>query len=263
MLEYEVKELSEKELEAKISEHPHLIEVGLRLVANQRKTGRGPLDILFVDAGNALVVTELKIAKDDDMLLQALDYYDYVYSNLAGLALAFEVKGFKIDQYQDPRILLVAPDFSLLLINRCKWLDVRIDLYRYRCLTVKKEGKEVGELIDFLPVEIPTIPKREEVYTESKVLDYITVPQLKQTATEFLTEIQKWEDVKIDPVQSAISIKIKKDVFIYLYPKRAGFQIAGYLSEHEWQQLKVVESPDDLKDALFKAKQAYDNIRQK
>src|SRR4030042_305059 len=101
MLEYEVKDLSEGELEHKIRSQPNLIENGLKLVSSQRKAGRGPLDLLLVDSGNALVVVELKVTIDDDMLAQALDYYDYVYSNLEKLALAYQVTGLRIDPYQD------------------------------------------------------------------------------------------------------------------------------------------------------------------
>lgn len=264
MLEYEeVSELSESELEFIIRDNPHLIEPGLQFVDRQRKAGRGPLDLLLIDSGNALVVAELKVVRSDEMLFQALDYYDYVYSNLERLSLAYEVKGFKIDPYQEPRIMLIAPDFSQSLINRCKWLKPRIDLYRFRYLIVKKEGEELGKLIDFISVEVPPIPAREEVYTIPKILDYITVTELRKTAKDFLDEIKKWEWVKIDPVKGALSIKMKKDVFIYLYPIRDGFHIDGYSSGREvWQRLATVKSPENLKEAISAAKQAYDNIRQ-
>lgn len=264
MLDYEEKELSEKDLELKISEHPQLIEKGLKFVANQRKAGRGPVDILLVDSGNALVVTELKVVMDDDMLTQALDYFDHVYSHLEALALAYEVKGFKIDPSQEPRILLIAPDFSESLVNRCRWLSVNISLYRYRFLVLKKDEKELGEFIDFMPVEIPSKPEREEVYTEEKVLSYITAPGLIDLAKQFLGVVKTWDqDIKVEPVQGALSIKIKKDVFIYLYPQRNSFSIGGYLTGHDWQRLITVNSTNDLKEAYAKSRQCYDNIKQK
>ncbi|KKM01404.1 hypothetical protein LCGC14_1794790, partial [marine sediment metagenome] len=42
-----------------------MIEDGLKYIDHQRNTDRGPLDVLFVDSGNALVVAELKINEDD------------------------------------------------------------------------------------------------------------------------------------------------------------------------------------------------------
>lgn len=264
MLEYEeVPDLSESEIEFIIREKPHQIEPGLRYVASQRKAGRGPLDLLLVDSGDALVVAELKVVRSDEMLFQALDYFDHVYSNLERLALAYKAKGLKIDPYQEPRMMLIAPDFSQSLINRCKWFKNRIALYRYRYLTVKKKGEELGKLIDFIPVEVPPIPQREEVYTVPKVLNYITSPDVRKTADDFLNEIKKWEGAKVDPISGALSIKIKKDVFIYLNPIRDGFHISGYLSGHEWQHFTTVKSPEDLKEAISAARQAYDNIKQK
>jgi hypothetical protein len=263
MLDYEEKELSEKELEFKVSEHPSLIEKGLRFVAAQRKAGRGPLDVLLVDSGNAMVVAELKVVSDDEMLTQALDYYDHVYSHLEALALAYEAKGFKIDPFQEPRIMLIAPDFSESLVSRCRWLNVNIALYRYKYLVVKKDGKEIDELIDFMSVEVPSKPEREEVFTEEKILSYMTSPGLIDLAKQFLSQIETWEDVRVDTVQGALSIKIKKDVFLYLYPQRTSFVIGGYLSGREWQTLLKVNSPNDLKDAIAKAKQCYDNVKQK
>lgn len=266
MLDSEEKELTEKDLELKISEHPQLIEKGLKLVANQRRAGRGPLDILLLDSGNALVVTELKVAMDDDMLTQALDYFGHVYSHLEALALAYEVKGFKIDPSQEPRIMLIAPDFSETLVNRCMWLSVNISLYRYRFLIMKKDGKELGEFIDFMPIEIPSKPEREEeVPTKEKVLSYITAPGIIELAKQFQTEIEKWDqDIKVGPVKGALSFKIKKDVFIYLYPQRNSFSIFGYITGHDdWQRLITINSSNDLKEAYAKSKQCYENIKQK
>jgi len=261
LLEYEVKELSEKELESRIRDHPHQIEPGLNFVDAQRRAGRGPLDLLFHDSGKALVVVELKVAKSDGMLFQAIDYFDYVYSNRERLALAYKAKGIDIDASQEPRIILVSPDFSHLLVNRCKWLKVKVDLYRFRCLIVKRDENIVGELIDFVPVEIPKILGPEEVWTRDKIIGYITSMEMRKTAEEFINEVESWEDVRADPIKGAFSIKTGPNVFAYFSPLRSGFNIAGYLSEHEWQSLVSLNSPDDLPEAISKAREAYENIK--
>ena len=112
----------------------------------------------------------------------------------------------------------------------------------------------MGKLIGFIPVEIPPIPEREEVYTKEKNLDYITVTELRKIANDFLDEVKKWESVKIDPVKDTLSIKIKKDVFVYLKPIRDGFHIDGYLSGREWQRFATIKSPEDLKESISLAK---------
>ena len=261
MLEYKVKELSEKELESRLREYPHLIEQGLKFADAQRRVGRGPLDLLFLDSGKALVVVELKIVKSDEMLLQAMDYFDYIYSNRERLALAYEAKGIEIDASQEPRIILVAPDFSRLLVNRCKWLKVKVDLYRFRCLIVKRGEDVLGELIDFVRVEIPKIPEPEEVWTRDKILDYITSEEMRKTAEAFLNEIESWEGVRADPIKLAFSIKTGPNVLAYFYPLRSGFNVSGYPSGHEWQSLISVNSTEDLSEAISKAREAYENIK--
>ena len=261
LLEYESRELSEADLELKIMKSPSMIEAGLRFVASQRKTGRGPLDLLLLDSGNLLVIVELKVQISDDMLFQGLDYYDYVYSNLERLARAYEVKGLRIDSSKEPRLMLIAPDFSESLLNRCKWLDLAIDLYRYNALTVKKEGKVIGELIDFIRVQVPSKPEREEVITEASHLNYITASELRKVAEDFLAQVKHWTGVRLDPVKSGVSMKVGKDVFAYFYAKRDGFNVAGFLTGRVWQLLSTVKSPDDLTEAISSVKSAYENIK--
>ena len=57
--------------------------------------------MLLVDSGGALVVAELKVVEDDGMLVQGIDYYDYVTANLQGLARACPPHG--LEPSQDPR----------------------------------------------------------------------------------------------------------------------------------------------------------------
>ena len=85
MKKYQSIEISEKQLEDLIRQAPENIEPGLRYIDHQRFTNRGPLDVLMVDSGNALVVAELKVVEEDSMLVQGIDYYDYITRNLEGL----------------------------------------------------------------------------------------------------------------------------------------------------------------------------------
>jgi len=68
MKKYKVIDISETQVEEMIRKAPNLIEEGLRYVDHQKRAGRGPLDVLFVDSGNALIVAELKVIEDDGIL---------------------------------------------------------------------------------------------------------------------------------------------------------------------------------------------------
>ena len=111
MIQYKNIEISEKELEDLIRQYPDAIEAGLKYIDHQRFTDRGPLDMLFADSGKSLIISELKVVEDDGMLMQGLDYYDYLSRNFEGICNAY--KNFEIDSKQDIRLILIAPSFSV------------------------------------------------------------------------------------------------------------------------------------------------------
>jgi len=118
MKKYKSVSVSEAELEDLVRQGAELIEEGMQFVDHQRRTTRGPLDVLLVDSGGALVVAELKVVEDDGMVTQALDYYDFVRARLESYARVYNT--FKIDPNQEPRLLLIAPSFSTLMLSRLK-----------------------------------------------------------------------------------------------------------------------------------------------
>jgi len=69
------------------------------------------------------------------MLLQGLDYYDYVSSHVKAIARLYGK--FSIDPTQSVRLFLIAPSFSQSLITRCKWIDVPITLFTYKCIKLE------------------------------------------------------------------------------------------------------------------------------
>ncbi|MCL0090212.1 endonuclease NucS [Dehalococcoidia bacterium] len=104
MKRYKEKEITEKELEDRIRQAPDLIEPGLMFLTQQHRTSRGPLDLLLVDDGRALVVAELKTFQDDSMLWQGIDYYDYIATHIEARARSYPDR--QIDVAQKPRLFL-------------------------------------------------------------------------------------------------------------------------------------------------------------
>ena len=159
-------------MEELVRKYPEYIEQGLKYVDHQKRTDRGPLDVLFVDSGKALVVAELKVVEDDSMLVQGIDYYDYITRNIEELARAYRTKSISIDPTQRPRLFLIAPSFSVSLLNRCKWIDIPISLFTFQCIAFEDNPKEIIPI--FKEVTIPSRPQPIEVYTTERRLDYIT-----------------------------------------------------------------------------------------
>ena len=257
---YKKIEISENQLEEIVRKFPELIEEGLRYVDHQKRTDRGPLDVLFVDSGNALVIAELKVVEDDGMLVQGLDYYDYITSNIEGFARAYKSK--KIDPTQKCRLFLIAPSFSVALLNRCKWIDIPISLFTFQCIALKDENREIIPV--FNEVTVPSRPRPIEVYSLEQRLNYITDLKVRNTVKKLLDEIQNWDkdNVLIEPLQYDISIKVTGRVFSYLGPRRKHFIIYTYDSEDKWTGYPINQN-EDLEEVKILLKNNFEKIKSK
>lgn len=236
-------DVSEKQLEDLVRRYASEIEDGLVYVDHQHWTSAGGrLDVLMVDSGHAFVVAELKVVEDDGMLLQALDYYDYVASHVEAFARLY--RQHDPDPRQQVRLFLIAPSFSQTLISRCKWIDAPISLFTYTCLRL--EGSD--EVIPvFSEQAIPSPPETVEVHHISDHLGYITDPDLRSLASAFLEEVASWDAKRIvlDAIKYAVSMKIDGRVFAYFEPRRKHFVVSTYNSEGTWTGYPV-HNADDL-----------------
>lgn len=242
MKRYRSVEASEAQLEDLIRQAPDLIEDGLRLVDHQVSTDRGPLDVLLVDSGGALVVVELKVVVDDEMLLQALDYYDYVARNVDGFAHAYSDK--KINPRQEPRLLLVAPDFSPLFLNRVKWLTVRPELVSFQILEFVDEPGGLTPV--YKEVNAPALPRRVDTYSLDDLYGYITDNEIRSLAKALVSQAQSWdpERIEVAPIQDAVSIKRTGRILAYVYPRRKFFLVGYYDDDGNWPMPKISSKGD-------------------
>lgn len=260
MKDYERKDVDdESELEYLVRHAPHLIEPGLKFVDHQYSTKGGRLDVLLVDSSGAAVVAELKAEEDDNMLWQALDYYDYVNSNLDGISRVYRKFGIKATM--NPRLMLIAPSFSHRLINRCKWLseDIQTDLLLYQKIHFR-DTKE--ETIVYMPVNIPRKPGIEvEIPSQEQLIAMIRNTANQKLATHLLTSIKGWDTrINFDRKTWGISIKYKNKVIAYWEPRKSGYQRIGARDdEGEWVNLNLKEK-DDLARVLELVKANYERV---
>jgi len=175
MKSYVKVDVSEQQLEDLVRQHAGMIEEGLCYVDHQKQTNGGRLDVLLVDSGRSLVVAELKVVQDDGMLMQGVDYYDYVSTHKEAFARLY--KAHKIDPTQDVRLFLIAPSFSQTLINRCKWLEIPVSMFMYNCL--KFEGDDSIVPI-FSEQAIPSLPEVIKITHLDDHLNYITDNEVRQ-----------------------------------------------------------------------------------
>jgi hypothetical protein len=235
-------DVSEQELEDLVRRHPEQIEEGLAYVDHQKPAAGGRLDVLMVDSGKSLVVAELKVTQDDGMLLQGLDYYDYISTHVEPFARLY--KSHAIDPTQRVRLFLVAPTFSQTLINRCKWLDLPISLFTFNCLKFEGESDVVPI---FTEQQITAPPEVVEVTRLDDHLNYITDSVVRAKVAALLQEIKNWRpgNISIDPIKYAVSMKVNGHLFAYLWPRRQHYLIGTYDALDDWKEYPV-KTEDDL-----------------
>lgn len=259
MEHYERKNISETELEDKIRQHPDLIEEGLVFIDRQKKTTRGPLDLLLLDSKKTLIVAELKIAEDDDMLMQALDYYDYISNHVDTVARIYQKHN--IDVGQTPRLMLIAPSFSQLLINRCKWIteDIQISLYSFQYIEFN-EGKK--ETVVYMPVEIkPPVSIEKEPPSVDEQINYIMSSEVKKIAKKILDEIQNWDtaNISISRKQWGASIKLSGGVIAYWEPRKTFIRVSTYDKDGKWVSSNISEE-EEYKNVIEMVKSYYESL---
>jgi len=254
MKKYTKADVSEQQLEDTVRRNAGLIEEGLIYVDHQKPAAGGRLDVLLVDSGKSLVVAELKVTQEDGMLLQGLDYYDYVSTHAEAFARLY--KNHSIDPTQQVRLFLVAPTFSQTLVNRCKWLDLPISLFTFNCLRFEGEADVVPI---FTEQQITAPPEIVEVSHLDDHLNYITDVAVRAKVSALLDEIKNWKpgNISIDPIKYSVSMKINGRVFAYLNPRRQHFLIATYDATDEWKEY-AIKTDDDLASIKTIAKAAME-----
>jgi len=242
MKKYRPAEVPEAELEHLVREAPQLIEAGLQFVDHQTFTSRGPLDVLLVDSGRALVVAELKVAEDDGMLAQGIDYYDYVFRNLDGFARAYRQHG--IDPTQSPRLFLIAPSFSVALLNRIKWVNLPISLFTVQCIEFEDS---IGEIIPvYKEITAPAVPEKVVAYSLDDRYSFMTDQAVRHLAQAVVAEIQSWDPrrVIVEPTKYDISVKVQGRVLAYIGPRRKHFVVYTDDTEEKWTGYPVRNEND-------------------
>jgi len=241
MRNYERVEIKERELEDAVRQAPSLIEEGLRFVAHQRKTERGPLDVLMVDGDGALVLTELKVQESDELLMQGLDYYDYVATHIEGIAAVY--KDHSIDVSKRPRLMLIAPSFSQRLVSRCRWISEEVSISLYSFQPIKLD--DGSTTVVYAPVEIARKPETEtQIPTRAELLDYIRDDEARRLADRFLEEMQisRGDAITVDYKPWGVSMKLKGRVVAYWEPRREYFRVSAYDSEGNWKSVNIHDS---------------------
>jgi Endonuclease NucS len=257
MKQYTLVQILEAQLEDLVRRAPELIEPGLRFVDHQVRTDRGPLDVLLVDDAGALVVAELKVEADDGVFQQAVDYYDYVRRNLDSLARAYSSSS--VNPLLEPRLLILAPEFSETLVNRLRWLRIPVLAFSFQIQSFEDQPGDHTPVYREQP--IPVVPESLEIQTPEAHYNYITDLSVRELAQKIPTEVRSWdpERVHIDAVSDGISIKRSNRVVAYLLPRRKFFHLGFYDADGQWSE-QPIRSAAEMPGALELLRRRFDGL---
>lgn len=257
MRKYKSVEIIESQLEDLVRTGSEMIEGGLKYVDHQKIPGKDQMNVLFVDSGNSMVAAELNIVEDDNILLQGLDYYNYVTTNFEALARIYKNDG--IDPTRAIRLMLIAPSFSQTTTNRCRWIDTNISLYTYKC--IKFDGSdEVIPIFSETSIPTPTEPSPKEKNSFEDRLGYITNQEIKGILASLLSDLPNWgkDTILIEPIKYAISVKMGGKVFMHLALRRDNFLVETHNAEGKWTGYPV-NSREDLEMLMALMKSNMEN----
>ena len=229
----------EREIESFIIRNPDQLEDGLKILGHQVETDRGPLDVLAVDRNETLAVIEIKRDEaDTHALVQALDYYDWVFENRATLAQFYRKE--KINIWKTPRIILVAEDFSSQLMTMAKHFRSSIDLRTYVCL--ETESKDRG--FYFGSKEIPLLkgPPPPPVTVDDHLV-YITNKDVQNVCKEVIKKISGiGENIELKPTEYYLAFQFKNRNFALIVTRRNFF----YVYKADWSDSLYIERIENL-----------------
>jgi hypothetical protein len=244
---------SEAELEDKLFTDPSIIEPGMRSLARQWNSDRGPLDLLLLDRDGRVVVAELKLGEDDGMLMQGVDYLGWVHENLVAIQRAFE-KDVPIATDQPPRLILIAKAFSDLLRRRAAYLreDVQPTLLAYRA--IEHQAETLVVLTEIEPSEV-TEPAAGPT-RETDLREYLVGDDLRGLWDHLIEALKAIDpQVATHSTTGYLAIGIRGRNFASVSPRRHKVVLGTLSGSGRWEYSEI-PSGAQIQSAVERAAQA-------
>jgi hypothetical protein len=249
---------TESELHLIIQKELDALEDGLVVLQHEYTSTKGTIDFLCVDSGGRLVIIEVKLHEDENVLFQALRYYDAVDKDRFLVAGAF--KGSKIDPTESPRIVIIAEAFTEDLKRLTTLVVPDIELFEYTVVVTSAGEKGIV----FHPVSLPAAERRvAEPKTVEKLIDYLREDRLKPALGNMRNAIKNLgKGIEEYATQGYIGYKHGGRQFAYIKVYRTSLEIGAHLIDEKRQLLGYdgmrVESPtEDYSPTLEKIKAAF------
>lgn len=257
-----IKPKNEKELHSVIEKELDAMEEGLKILKYEFAMTKGIPDFLCVDSGGRLVVIEVKLQEDDNILFQALRYFNETDKDRYVIAKMFPKD--KIDPDERPRIVLIAEKFSDDLRRLSTLVIPDVELYEYTLLATV----EGNEGICFHPVSLPKIEEQiKKPMTIDQLRDYITKEDLKPLFDKIIPEIKGLaKSIEIYPTQDYVGFKYRGRQLGWLSPHRKSFDIGSHIIDEkgrliDYESIRIETGEEDYSEILEKILSGYKNLR--
>jgi len=259
-----LKPKNEKELHGIIEKEIDALEEGLEVLKYEFELGKGTPDFLCKDSGGRLVIIEVKLQEDEEMLFQALRYYNKIDKDRYAIAKMFSNKN--IDPSEHPRLLLIAEKFSDDLRRLSTLVVPETELYEYTILSTPDEKQGIC----YHPVSIPKIeeiPAKPPTIEELK--EYITKDSLKPIFDKLIGDIKAiGRGIKEYATQSYIGFKYKGRQIAGLWPQRKSFYIGVVIIDEDlhildYDYTRIESGTEDYKEAFEKIRKSFKSIDEK
>lgn len=130
-------DVNRDQLVSLLESHIALLEEGMRAIdVNIPCDPYGPIDLLAVDSANKLVIIDLDTSANDELLLRGICHFDWLVRNVPIARRMY--RGHVIDFSANPRLFLVAPDYSPRLRCVTCWITCpQISCFRYHAVALR------------------------------------------------------------------------------------------------------------------------------
>ena len=184
---------------------------GVRFVSSEVITDGGRIDTIGLDENNAPVIFEYKWGEQDEAIIQALSYLNWLVNNKWDVEKIIKGKfgeNTKIEWGQ-PKVIVIAQSFSRRVKDAVEHLGENIELWTYT-----KYGNEILSLELFSSSSLNT--KTKQRVTEIKYESFNVGDHLKRGNKEIISIFKELEN-KILLLGESIEEKPKKFYIGYWY----------------------------------------------
>src|SRR5437870_1189889 len=155
----EVPDLSN--LEKLVAENIEGIEPGLRVIDARLCLGQAAIDLVALDAREALVLVALDFAADEGLLLRVMDAYSWCREYPDTLRRLYPMAN--VSATRPPRILFIVERVTDAFVRRIKQLSfLEIDCLEFRHLEVNGASAVYFDLVERLRRAAPVEPAHDE-----------------------------------------------------------------------------------------------------